>query len=103
MVYWGVVGGLAIVAGAMVFGSRVLEMVVKGITELCVIGAVFVEFVAAIIVHSASVMGIPVSLGEIVTASIIGIGCANEGLLAAGVKRYRGLLRCGLGCCWWLG
>ena len=41
------------------------------------------EFVAAIIVHSASVMGIPVSLAEIVTAYIIRIGCANEGLLAA--------------------
>ncbi|MCL7414523.1 MAG: anion permease [ANME-2 cluster archaeon] len=78
-----VVGGLAIGAGAMVLGSRVLETVGKGITELCVIRAVFVEFLAAIIVHSASVMGIPVSLGEIVTASIIGIGCANEGLLAA--------------------
>ena len=78
-----VVGGLAIGAGALVLGSRVLETVGKGITELCVIRAVFVEFVAAIIVHSASVMGIPVSLGEIVTASIIGIGCANEGLLAA--------------------
>lgn len=78
-----VVGGLAIGAGAMVLGSRVLETVGNGITELCVIRAVFVEFVAAIIVHSASIMGIPVSLGEIVTAAIIGIGCANEGLLTA--------------------
>jgi len=78
-----VVWGLAIGAGAVVLGSRVQETVAKGITELCVIRAVFMEFVAAIIVHSASIMGIPVSLGETVTAAIIGIGCANEGLLAA--------------------
>ena len=75
-------GGLSIGLGAMVLGSRVLETVGKGITELCVVRAVFVEFVAAILVHTASIMGIPVSLGEIVTASIIGIGCANQGLIA---------------------
>jgi sulfate permease len=75
-------GGIAIGLGAMLLGSRVLETVGNGITELCVVRAVFVEFVAAILVHTASVMGIPVSLGEIVTASIIGIGCANQGLIA---------------------
>jgi phosphate/sulfate permease len=78
-----VVRGLAIGAGAVVLGSRVQETVGKGITVLCAIWAVFMEFVAAIIVHSASIMGIPFSLGKIVTAAIIGIGCANERLLAA--------------------
>lgn len=78
-----VIGGLTIGLGAILLGSRVLETVGNGITELCVIRAVFVEFVAALLVHAASIMGIPVSLGEIVTAAIIGIGCANEGLLAA--------------------
>ncbi|HUV83696.1 MAG TPA: inorganic phosphate transporter [archaeon] len=77
-----VLGGLAIGLGAILLGSRVLETVGNDITELCVVRAVFVEFVAAFIVHSASIMGIPVSLGEIVTASIIGIGCANQGLVA---------------------
>ncbi|MBW6518494.1 MAG: inorganic phosphate transporter family protein [ANME-2 cluster archaeon] len=78
-----VIGGLTIGVGAILLGSRVLETVGNGITELCAIRAVFVEFVAAVLVHAASIMGIPVSLGEIVTAAIIGIGCANEGLLTA--------------------
>jgi sulfate permease len=78
-----IIGGLTIGLGAILLGSRVLETVGNDITELCAIRAVFVEFVAAVLVHTASIMGIPVSLGEIVTAAIIGIGCANEGLLAA--------------------
>lgn len=73
-------GGLAIGLGALLMGGRVLETVGKEITELCVIRATFVEFTAAFIVHIASIKGIPVSLGEIVAAGIIGIGCANTGM-----------------------
>lgn len=78
-----IVGGLAIGAGAMLLGSRILDTVGNDITELCAIRAIFVEFIAAIIVHAASILGIPISLGEIVTAAIIGIGCANQGIVAA--------------------
>jgi PiT family inorganic phosphate transporter/sulfate permease len=73
-------GGLAIGLGALLMGGRVLDTVGKEITELCVIRAIFVEFTSAIIVHIASIKGIPVSLGEIVAAGIIGIGCANSGM-----------------------
>jgi PiT family inorganic phosphate transporter/sulfate permease len=72
--------GLAIGFGALLMGGRVLDTVGKEITELCVIRAIFVEFTSAIIVHIASIKGIPVSLGEIVAAGIIGIGCANSGM-----------------------
>jgi len=75
-----VFGGLAIGFGALLMGGRVLDTVGKEITELCVIRATFVEFTAAIIVHIASILGIPVSLGEIVAAGVIGIGCANSGM-----------------------
>ncbi|MCX9014864.1 MAG: inorganic phosphate transporter [Candidatus Methanoperedens sp.] len=75
-----VLGGLAIGLGALLMGGRVLDTVGKEITELCVIRATFVEFIAAGIVHAASILGIPVSLGEIVTAGVIGIGCANSGM-----------------------
>ena len=75
-----VIGGLALGVGAFLLGGRVLDTVGKEITELCVIRAVFVEFIAAAIVHAASIYGIPVSLGEIVTAGVIGIGCANSGM-----------------------
>lgn len=73
-------GGLAISFGALLLGGRVLDTVGKEITELCVIRATFVELTSAIIVHIASIKGIPVSLGEIVAAGIIGIGCANSGM-----------------------
>ncbi len=75
-----ILGGLALGLGALLLGGRVLDTVGKEITELCVIRATFVEFIAAAIVHLASIYGIPVSLGEIVTAGVIGIGCANSGM-----------------------
>lgn len=75
-----VLGGLAIGFGALLMGGRVLDTVGKEITELCVVRATFVEFTSAIIVHAASILGIPVSLGEIVAAGVIGIGCANSGM-----------------------
>lgn len=78
---WGaVLGGLAIGFGALLMGGRVLDTVGKEITELCIIRATFVEFTAAILVHLASILGVPVSLGEIVAAGVIGIGCANSGM-----------------------
>ncbi len=78
---WGaVLGGITIGFGALLMGGRVLDTVGKEITELCIIRATFVEFTSAIIVHLASILGVPVSLGEIVAAGIIGIGCANSGM-----------------------
>ncbi len=78
--YGAVLGGLAIGLGALLMGGRILDTMGNDICELCVIRATFVEFVAAIIVHLATILGIPVSLGEIVTAGVIGIGCANSGM-----------------------
>ncbi|MCZ7356987.1 MAG: inorganic phosphate transporter [Candidatus Methanoperedens sp.] len=78
--YGEIFAGLAIGLGALLMGGRVLDTVGKDICELCVIRAVFVEFTSAIIVHAASILGIPVSLGEIVASGIIGIGCANSGM-----------------------
>ncbi len=78
---WGaVLGGITIGFGALLMGGRVLDTVGKEITELCIIRATFVEFTSAILVHVASILGVPVSLGEIVAAGIIGIGCANSGM-----------------------
>lgn len=78
---WGAaLGGIAIGFGALLMGGRVLDTVGKEITELCIIRATFVEFTSAILVHLASILGVPVSLGEIVAAGVIGIGCANSGM-----------------------
>ncbi len=78
--YGAVFGGIAIGFGALLMGGRVLDTVGNEICELCVIRAAFVELVSAAIVHAASVLGVPVSLGEIVAAGVIGIGCANSGM-----------------------
>ncbi len=79
--FWGaMLAGIAIGFGALLMGGRILDTVGKEITELCIIRATFVEFTAAIIVHTASILGVPVSLGEIVAAGVIGIGCANSGM-----------------------
>lgn len=78
--YGAAFGGIAIGLGALLMGGRVLDTVGNEICELCVIRAAFVEFISAGIVHAASILGIPVSLGEIVAAGVIGIGCANTGL-----------------------
>lgn len=78
--YGAVFAGIAIGLGALLMGGRVLDTVGNEICELCVIRAVFVEFTSAIIVHIASILGVPVSLGEIVAAGVIGIGCANSGM-----------------------
>ncbi len=75
-----VLGGITIGFGALLMGGRVLDTVGKEITELCIVRATFVEFTSAIIVHVASILGVPVSLGEIVAAGVIGIGCANSGM-----------------------
>ncbi len=75
-----ILGGLAIGFGALLLGGRVLDTVGNEICELCIIRAAFVEFTSAIIVHVASILGIPVSLGEIVASGVIGIGCANSGM-----------------------
>lgn len=74
------IGGLAMAGGALLLGSRVLEMVGKGITELCVVSAIIVKFVSATIILIASIFGMPVSISEIVTIGIIGLGFAKCGI-----------------------
>ncbi len=78
--YGALFAGIAISIGALLMGGRVMDTVGNEICELCVIRAVFVEFTSALIVLVASITGIPVSLGEIVSSGIIGIGCANSGM-----------------------
>jgi PiT family inorganic phosphate transporter/sulfate permease len=74
------VGGLGMASGALLFGSRTLNTVGKEITRICPICAVLVETVSASIVFVASRFGMPVSLAEIVTCSVIGFSFAANGL-----------------------
>lgn len=72
-------GGFSIGLGALILGKRVLETVGDNITDLCIISAILVQVIAGSLLYIASHMGIPISLNETVTASIIGIGCAKNG------------------------
>lgn len=74
-----IVGGLTLGLGAIFIGGRILQTVGTEIVELCTIRAVFIEAIAAIIVHGSSISGIPVALGQIIPAAVIGIGCAENG------------------------
>jgi PiT family inorganic phosphate transporter/sulfate permease len=73
-------GGLAMAAGALVIGGRVMSTVGKEITSLCPLCAVLVEVLSASILFTASRFGMPVSLTEIVTCSVIGLGLAANGV-----------------------
>ncbi len=72
-------GGLGMASGALLLGGRTLQTVGKEITRVCPLCAALVELVSATIVFSASRYGMPVSLAEIVTCSVIGFGCAAGG------------------------
>jgi len=74
------VGGIAMAAGALLWGGRVLETVGKGITELCYIRALVVGIVAATGMVVASYFGAPVSGACIVTMGVVGFSLATSGL-----------------------
>lgn len=96
---WGVLlGGAGISIGALLFGGGVLETVGKGITEIGVVRAIFVEFICATIVFLASLSGIPVSISETVTSSVIGLSCAKSGFKQT--ARNQHVIRIGF---FWLG
>lgn len=84
-----VIGGLTLGIGAIVIGGRILQTVGTEIAEICTIRAIFIEVIAAIIVHGASHYGIPVALGQLVPAAVIGIGCANKGMATIKNKTVR--------------
>jgi len=77
-----IIGGLAMALGALLLGGRIMETVGKRITHLCGVAAIMVEIICASIVFSASHFGVPVSLAEIVTSSVVGFSLASDGLRA---------------------
>lgn len=74
-----VLGGLCMAAGAFLVGHRMLHTVGKGITELDPLKATMVELVCGSILLVSSFYGVPVSLAEVVTCSVIGFSLAHAG------------------------
>ncbi|MCL7416360.1 MAG: anion permease [Halalkalicoccus sp.] len=68
------VGGVAMGVGVVVFGSRTVETVGKNIAEIPLEAALIVEVIAATIITTLSLAGVPVSLVITVVTAVIGLG-----------------------------
>jgi PiT family inorganic phosphate transporter/sulfate permease len=75
-----VMGGLGMAAGALLVGQRLLHTVGKGITPIDPLKATLVELICGTILLIASHFGIPISLAETITCSVIGFGAAHGGI-----------------------
>ena len=71
--------GLAMSLGALLFGRRVIHTVGKEITELCIICAILLEFLCGTIILVSSLLGMPVSLSQIITCGVIGVSWSRTG------------------------
>lgn len=66
--------------GSFIFGSRVIKLTSKEITELGPLGATFISFITAtLIILAATTRGIPTSLVQLNTAAILAIGTIKFG------------------------
>jgi PiT family inorganic phosphate transporter/sulfate permease len=83
-----VLGGMGMAAGALMVGPRLLHTVGKGITAIDPLKAMLIELVCGTIVLTASRAGVPVSLAEIITCSVIGFGCAHAGIRSTAQNRH---------------
>lgn len=82
------IGGLSMAFGALIVGHRLLHTVGKGITSIDPLKATLVELVCGTLLLIASFSGVPVSLAEIVTCSVIGFGAAHSGILLTTRNRH---------------
>ncbi len=70
-------GGLAVAAGALTFGSRVTRTVGSGITPLGPVSAFSAQAAAAFAVHYFSIVGIPVSTSQAIVGAVVGVGLVH--------------------------
>lgn len=75
-----ILGGSCMALGAYLVGHHLMHTVGKEITPLDPLKATLVELVCGTILLIASFKGIPVSLAETVTCSVIGFGAAHIGI-----------------------
>ena len=80
-------GGAMIALGICTWGYRVIETMGHKITELTSVRGFTVEFSAATVILSASMMGLPVSTTHAAVGAFVGVGLARglQGLLDLGI------------------
>ena len=67
-------GGLAVSAGLMAFGARVMQTIGKKITEITPVRGFSAEFGAATTILVCSRLGLPVSTTHVLVGSVVGVG-----------------------------
>lgn len=75
-----IMGGLCMALGAFFVGHRLMQTIGREITPLDPLKATLVELVCGSILLVASHAGVPISLAETVTCSVIGFGIAHAGV-----------------------
>ncbi|NPC92998.1 inorganic phosphate transporter [Bacillus sp. WMMC1349] len=73
------IGGLFVALGAICLGKRVIETNGKKITNFTLLQGSAVSGLGAMLVISASLLGIPIPQTQVTTCSIIGIGLSEKG------------------------
>ncbi|MFA5361774.1 MAG: inorganic phosphate transporter [Candidatus Omnitrophota bacterium] len=89
------IGGLAIVAGILTWGYKVIETIGSEITNLLPIMAFSAQLASAINVHIYTVFGIPVSTSHSIVGAIFGVGLVR-GLRVLNIKIMREIVVCWL-------
>lgn len=84
------IAGLAMAAGGLLFGGRVLDTLAKKVTRISLVRAVVVELVSGSVVLVSALWGVPISLTAVVTFSILGLRLARS---AAAPETERALPR----------
>lgn len=72
-------GGLAVAAGCLLLGGKVLETNGKKITSMSLLQGSVVSATGGSLVIAASLFGIPVPLTQATTCAILGVGTAEKG------------------------
>ncbi|MEM3164838.1 MAG: inorganic phosphate transporter [Halobacteria archaeon] len=73
-------GAIAMSVGAVLMGARVIHTVGKDIAEICPIRAGGVEMVSGTIIILAAFLGIPISVTQTHTSSVIGLSMGKKGV-----------------------
>ncbi len=89
------IGGLAILAGIVTWGYKVIETVGSEITNLLPIMAFSAQLASAINVHIYTLFGIPVSTSHSIVGAIFGVGLVR-GLRVLNIKIMKEITICWL-------
>ena len=85
------IGGVAILIGAITWGGRVTETVGKGITDIDPMMAFSAQLSAAIVLHIFSLVGMPTSASHAIVGAVMGVGLV-KGMHAVNTKLARNIV-----------